>query len=99
MRIISRKALTKFWEQPDYHDAEQPLKAWFAEAKHAEWRTPSEIKAKYRSASFLGNNHVVFNVAGNKYRLVVKMQYSTATIYIRFIGTHAQYDRIDAEKV
>jgi mRNA interferase HigB len=99
MRIISRKTLINFWEQPEYRDAEQPLKAWFAEAKHADWKTSSDIKEKYRNASFLGNNHVVFNIAGNKYRLVVKLQYNTCTVYIRFIGTHAQYNKIDAENI
>lgn len=99
MRIISRKILIYFWEQPDYRDAEQPLKAWFSEAKHADWSNPADIKEKYGSASILGNNRVVFNIAGNKYRLVVKIHYNTGTVFIRFVGTHAQYDKIDVEKI
>ena len=99
MHIISRKTLINYWEHPNHRDAEQPLKAWFAEAKHADWRTPPDIKDKYRSVSFLRNNRVVFNLAGNKYRLIVKMQYNTGTVYIRFIGTHAEYDEIDAENI
>lgn len=97
MRIVSKRALKEFWETPEYRDAEQPLKAWIAEAKHAQWVNPAEVKRHYRSASILHDNRVVFNIAGNKYRLVVKIHYNTGIIYIRFMGTHADYDRIDAE--
>jgi len=99
MRIISVRTLRDFWEQPDRGDAEHPLKAWLAEAEHATWRTPPEIKAKYGTASVLKNSRVVFNIAGNKYRLVVKFHYNTGIGYVRFIGTHAEYDEIDAEAV
>ncbi len=98
MRIISRKMLTEFWEQ-SHRDAEQPLKAWYGEAKHARWRTPADIKRKYRSASIIADNRVVFNIAGNKYRLVVKIHYNAGVLYIRFIGTHAEYDKINAEEI
>ena len=99
MRIISRKALRQFWQKREYADSEQPLKAWFREASRADWSGPSAVKAMYRSASVVRNNRVVFNVAGNKYRLVVKVNYPYRTIYIRFVGTHRQYDQIDVTKV
>ena len=99
MRIISRKMLRLFWEKPHFNDAEQALKAWFREASNADWASPAEIKAAFRTASIVGNNRVVFNVCGNKYRMVVKVNYPYRVIYIRFIGTHAQYDRIDVEEV
>jgi mRNA interferase HigB len=99
MRIIALKTLRAFWETPVHHDAEQPLKAWFAEAKAAQWRTPADVKAQYGSASIVGNNRVVFNIAGNKYRLVVQFHYNTGIGYVRFIGTHDAYDPIDVETV
>ena len=99
MRIISRKALRRFWERPNHRDAEQPLKAWFREVAHADWATPAEVKAAYRSASIVGNSRVIFNIAGNKYRLVVRVNYGYRIVYIRFVGTHAEYDAIDAEEV
>ena len=70
MRIISRKALRQFWERPQYADSEQPLRAWFREASRADWKSPAEIKSAYRGASIVGHNRVVFNIGGNKYRLV-----------------------------
>lgn len=99
MRIISRARLREFWRQPSYSDAEQPLKAWFDEAKKASWETPQDIKNKYGTASFVGNNRVVFNIHGNKYRLVVALNYSAKIIFIRFIGTHKQYDSIDVATI
>jgi|SRR5258706_11322379 len=99
MRVFSRKTLRKFWEQPRYRDAEQPLKAWFHEALDARWASPAQVKAAYRSASIVGNSRVVFNIAGNKYRLVVQVNYRYGTIYIRFIGTHRRYDEIDVTEV
>ena len=99
MHIISRKTLKKFYKQPDYRDAEGPLTAWFYEAKQANWETPADVKALYRSADILKNNRVVFNIGGNKYRLVVKINYPTKTVFIRFVGTHREYDRIDAEVI
>jgi mRNA interferase HigB len=99
MHIIAVKTLREFWEDPDYHDAKQPLKAWYAEAKHANWKTPADIKAQYGHASIIGNNRVVFNIAGNKYRLVIKFHYNRGVGYVRFIGTHREYDKIDAEVV
>ncbi|MBK7543174.1 MAG: type II toxin-antitoxin system HigB family toxin [Candidatus Competibacteraceae bacterium] len=97
MRIITRKALKTFWEH--HPDAEQPLKAWFKFAQGADWKTPAEVKADYRNASFLADNRVCFNIAGNKYRLVVRINYPYRLVYIRFVGTHAAYDQIDANQV
>jgi mRNA interferase HigB len=98
MRIIAKRTLVQFWES-GHGDAEQPLKAWHALAKAASWRHPKEIKAKFPSASFLANNRVVFNIGGNKVRLVVKVDYEFQAIYIRFIGTHADYDKIEASSI
>lgn len=97
MRIIAVSTLRKFWRRKK--DAEQPLKAWYQEARSADWAAPHEIKTRYRSASVLKDDRIVFNIAGNKYRLIVKFNYPYRIGYIRFIGTHAEYDRIDAEAV
>ena len=97
MRIIAISTLRNFWEKNG--DAEEALKAWFQEVKLADWTTPHEVKAMYRNASVIGGNRMVFNIAGNKYRLIVKFNYPYRIGYVRFIGTHAEYDRIDAEKV
>ncbi len=98
MRIIAKRALVQFWES-GHADAEQPLKAWHALAKAASWTHPTEIKAMFASASFLANNRVVFNIGGNKYRLVAKVEYELKTVYIRFIGGHAEYNKIDAATI
>jgi mRNA interferase HigB len=97
MRIISRKTLREFWNR--HPDAQQALQAWYHDAKRATWKTPADIKNVYRNASFVGNNRVVFNIKGNQYRLVVAIQYQHGIIYIRFIGTHAEYDKIDATTI
>ena len=97
MRIISKKSLREFYES--YKDAEQSLLSWYREVEKEDWDTPAEVKEKYRSASILRDNRVVFNIKGNKYRLVVKIKYEHRVVYIRFVGTHAQYDAIDAEEV
>jgi mRNA interferase HigB len=99
MRVVSRKTLQKFWEQPGHRDAEQPLKAWFREVLNADWANPAQIKAAYRSASIVGDNRVVFNIAGNKYRLVVHVNYPYRFVYVRFIGTHRESDQIDVTEV
>ncbi|UFH60177.1 type II toxin-antitoxin system HigB family toxin [Sulfurovum mangrovi] len=99
MRIIARKTLKEFWEQPEYTDSEQALKAWFDEASQAKWQTPNDIKAQYKNASILKDSRFVFNIHGNKYRLIVKINYDFGVIYIRFVGTHKEYDKIDANEV
>ncbi len=100
MRIIARRTLREFWQSDrQYKDAEGPLKAWFAEARHADWSKPSDVKAHFGHASILKNGRVVFNIAGNKYRLVTWINYPYRVVYIRFVGTHRQYDRIDPETI
>ena len=97
MRIISKKTLRDFWMK--HHDVEEQLKSWFQEASLAEWTAPKQIKKDFPSASFLMNNRVVFNIKGNRYRLIVRVNYDFKTIWIRFIGTHAEYDKIDATTI
>ncbi|MEI8363576.1 MAG: type II toxin-antitoxin system HigB family toxin [Betaproteobacteria bacterium] len=99
MRVIAKSTLARFWCQPDYRDAEGALKSWYDEAVKANWITPQDIKAYYRNVSICGNNRVVFNIAGNKYRLVVEMQYRAGIVWVKFVGTHAQYDQINVENV
>ncbi len=99
VRVIAKRSLQKFWERPGCADARGPLHSWYAEAIKASWRSPQDIKDQYASASICGNNRVVFNVGGNKYRLVVEVQYQAGIVWVKFVGTHAQYDRIDVETV
>ena len=97
MRIIAKRALRDFWSREPR--AEQPLKAWYAVARKADWASPADVKSAYRSASIVGNNRVVFNIGGNRYRLIVRFNYAHRTGYVRFPGTHAEYDAIDALSV
>lgn len=97
MRIIARRTLREFWER--HPGSMQPLLAWYADAKCAVWKTPAEIKRQYRNASVLPNNRVVFNIKGNDYRLIVAIHYAFGIVYVRFVGTHAEYDRIDAKNI
>lgn len=97
MRILKRKTLEDFWKK--HADAEQALRSWFNEVKHSEWKDTNDIKFRYRSADFVSGSRVVFNIKGNKYRLIVEVKYLAKIVYIRFIGTHAEYDKIDAEVV
>lgn len=97
MRIIAVSYLRDFWDRCP--DAEQPLKSWVDEVKKATWGQPADIKAQYRSASILKNRRVVFNIKGNDYRLVASVAYRYQAIYVKFIGTHAEYDAVDAESV
>lgn len=99
MRIIARPKLIAFYTDPKYKDSESQLKAWWYEAKHADWKTPADVKRQYGNASIVADNRVVFNICGNKYRLVVKFHYDTGTGFIRFIGTHEQYDQINVETI
>ena len=98
-RIIARRTVKDFWERPGCEDTEGPLKTWFKKTKDSQWKNSADIKAEYGSASILKSGRVVFNIRGNKYRLVVKIIYETRLVYIRFIGTHKEYDGIDAETV
>jgi mRNA interferase HigB len=100
MRIIALSTLKAFWEaHPEHLDAKEPALAWYRHALRANWTTPADIKEDFGSASILRDGRVVFNLAGNKYRLVVWINYAYRVAYIRFIGTHAQYDRIDAQTI
>ena len=97
MRVISKRILQDFWHM--HSDAMNPLAGWYAEAIKASWQSPQDIKSQYKTASFLRDNRVVFNIGGNKYRLIVKINYPYGVVYIRFVGTHAQYDTINAEEI
>jgi len=97
MRIISRKALREFWEE--HPDAEQPLRAWLTNVKQATWKTPTDVKDTYRSASFIANKRVIFNIKGNHYRIVIAIKFRYGVVYIRFVGTHSEYDKIDATTI
>ena len=97
MRIIAKKILRDFWET--HPDCEQQLKSWFQEVSKSTWNTPNELKKDYPSASILSDNRVVFNIKGNNYRLIVKVNYDYQMMWIRFIGTHQEYDKIDATKI
>ncbi len=97
MRIIALRTLRDFWEA--HPDARQALQAWYHDTRNVTWRGPSGIKATYRNASILGSNRVVFNIKGNQYRLVVAVHYDREMVYIRFVGSHQEYDSIDAATV
>ena len=99
MHIVALRNLEKFWQQSKGKAAEGALKAWFAEAKAAKWTSPQDIKKQYAKASVLGNNRMVFNIKGNDYRLIVAIAYKMQFVYVKFIGTHADYDKVDASSV
>ena len=95
MRVISVRALRDFWAK--HSDAEEPLRSWFKEAQRANWTNTADVKARYPAASFVGKNRIVFNIKGNKYRLIVIFR--PPHVFIRYLGTHSEYDRIDAATV
>ena len=97
MRIVAKKALRDFWER--HSNAKEPLLAWYREVKRADWDSPASLKKMYGSASIVGDNRVVFNIKGNSYRLVVKINYRYRAVFVRFVGTHAEYDAVDVEEV
>jgi mRNA interferase HigB len=97
VRIVALSTLRQFWARRP--DAEIPLRAWYALASRADWRKPADLKESYRTASFVANNRVVFNVKGNDYRLVVAVHYNRGMMFVRFIGTHREYDAIDAATI
>lgn len=97
MNIVAFRTLGTFYEK--HRDCEQQLKTWYKEAASSSWKSPEDVKADFASASILRDNRVVFNIKGNKYRLIVKFNYKYGWAWIRFIGTHAQYDKINAEKI
>ena len=97
MHIVSLRTLRLFWKT--HPDAEEPLRAWHTIARRAQWRTTVDIRADYGNASFVGNHRVVFNIKGNDYRLIVLAEYQKGRLFIRFVGTHAEYDRINAPMI
>jgi len=100
MRIIALSTLKTFWEgHPSFADAIEPTLAWYRHALKADWASPTAVKRDFRNASILKDGRVVFNIAGNKYRLVVWINYPYRVLYIRFIGTHTQYDSIDVQTI
>lgn len=100
MRIIALSTLKAFWEhQPAYLDAKEPTLAWYRQTQAADWATPADVKRDFGNASILQDGRVVFNIAGNKYRLVTWINYPYRVVYIRFIGTHAQYDKINTKTI
>lgn len=99
MSVIAKSTLRRFWGQKNCKDAKGPLEAWHEEVCLAKWKKPQDIKGRYANASFCRNNRVIFNIGGNKYRLVVEVQYDAGIVWIKFVGTHEQYDKINAETV
>ena len=97
MRIIARKTLKDFWTR--HPQAEKPLRAWYADAKQATWRSPTAIKHAYRNASIVANNRVVFNIKGNDYRLVAAINYNFGIVYVRFVGTNTAYNKVNVTTV
>ena len=97
MRIIAVKTLREFWE--GHTDAEQALKSWFKETTVPRWSEPNDVKTRYPSADIIPGNRIVFNIKGNTYRLIVKIHYNTGIVFIRFVGNHAEYDKINAETI
>ncbi len=97
MRIIAKRTLRVYWEREVR--AEQPLKAWYAIARKADWSSPADVKATYGSASIIAGDRIVFNIGGNRYRLIIRFDYPRRIGFVRFVGTHAEYDRIEASQV
>jgi len=99
MRIIAFRTIRGFFEQTQYSDSETSLRAWYHDAKTTNWKNSNELKKQYKSASIVGDGRVVFNIKGNAYRLVVAIDYEFQVIFIRFIGTHKAYDKIDTKTI
>lgn len=97
MRVIAKSTLREFWVK--HTDCEGQLKSWYAETEKSGWMSPRDVKTEYPTASFLANNRIVFNIKGNTYRLIVRVNYDFGIVWIRFIGTHAEYDKINAETI
>ena len=99
MRIIAFRTLREFWEKTEYSDSEAALRAWYHDVKAANWKSPNELKQYYANANIIGEGRVVFNIKGNTYRLIVSVDYEFQIIFVRFIGTHLQYDKIDVKTI
>jgi mRNA interferase HigB len=98
MRVIAKSRLVEYWSQKKYAEAEQSLKAWHDEVKQAKWRSFNDLKADFPKASLVGNGRVVFDILGGAFRLIVKMEFNFNAVYIRYFGTHREYDRITASE-
>lgn len=96
-RIFAKSTLRKYWEE--YPDTEQYLKTWYDTAMNSDWKTPIDVKQTYANASILKSGRIVYNIKGNSYRLIVKFNFEKQWAFIRFIGTHAEYDRVDANTI
>lgn len=99
MRIIALSKLKEFWENPDHQDCAEPGLAWYRLTLGANWRQPADVKAEVPKVSILQDGRAVFNIGGNKYRVVVWINYAYQVVYVRFIGTHAQYDQINVSTI
>ena len=99
MRVIAKRSLKAFWERAGHGDAKAPLEAWHEEALRSKWTSPHSVKSHFATASVVGQHRVVFNIGGNKYRLAVEMQYRAGIAWVKFVGTHAEVDRINVETV
>jgi len=99
MRIIAFRTLREFWEKPEYTDSEASLRSWYHDAKNSTWKNSNELKQQYRNASIIGDGRIVFNINGNTYWLIIAIDYEFQVIFVRFIGTHKQYDKIDAKTI
>ena len=99
VQIVALRNLEAYWQGPRGRDAEGALKAWFSEARMAKWTSPQDVKNQYANASIVANNRVVFNIKGNDHRLIVAIAYRMQYVYVKFIGTHAEYDKVDAATV
>ena len=98
MNVIAKRTLVQFWAR--HPQARGPLSAWYAIASHAEWRSPQDVKEVFGSnVDLIADNRLIFDIAGNKYRLIVRMSYEFKSVLIKFVGTHADYDRINPESV
>jgi mRNA interferase HigB len=97
MRIIAKKTIREFWEA--YPDSEQSLKSWYQEVSRAEWKNPHQVKQHFSTVSILGERRAVFNICGNRYRLIVEIDYTKSWVFVRFIGTHKTYNKVDATSI
>lgn len=99
MRVIAKSRLREFWSKNRYKAAEQPLKAWYDEVKHASWKNFNDLKSDFPKASIVGHGRVVFDIHGGAFRLIVKIEFRMDAVFIRFFGTHQEYDSINASEV
>ena len=99
MRIVSHRRLVEFYQSEGRGDSKAALERWYGMAEEAKWKSLSDIKVDFPATDYVGNQHYVFNIKGNKYRLVVVVKFTISHIFIRFVGTHAEYDKIDVSQI